>query len=214
MKDKILVPITSNKLKQKSIVLTVEIYHRDLIRVNNTQKQGVNASIGFVVNVFLLLIICLLSYIKHQTKNISIDYLCMATTIAISYLLWFTVLMTVWHGYIYIKGIRSNENGLDNMLKAINIALVLPFVPLLVVYMIISFVQLSSNISSLDLAKHLLLTQIDEEQKCLLCDARAEWKRLGLNLWQIKRKELIFILFLCWGQFIAWCNYEKKKPRV
>jgi hypothetical protein len=117
----------------------------------------------------------------------------------------------VWGGYRYMTTFdpRSSEEG-KRLVQNVAFQLLWP----ISISIILINPNSSLSKSSLDLLTNLLLIQIDEEQKCLLCDARAEWERLDLNLQQIKRKELVFILFLYWGQFIAWYNYENKRPRA
>jgi hypothetical protein len=214
MNKKILAAITSIELKRKSIDLVVKIYRNNLIGAENIQKQGINASIGSVISAFLLLLICLLSYTKYQTENIFIDHLCMAITIITLYLLCFTVLMSVWHGYVYITGSRSNETGINDMSKVIAVVIATPLFPLFMLCTIIYFVKLNSNVPRLDLAIHLLSSQIDEEQKGLLYDEAAEMKKIGLSSQQVKMKQLISILSLYWAKLIIWYNHEIKRTKV
>jgi hypothetical protein len=169
-------------------------------------------SLILLINILFLPLTRWIIYTHNQSNStIFVNLFCALLIIIISFVLLIDVVFMAWGGYRYMTAsdFRSNEEGKR---LVINVACQLLWPIFISIILINPNSPLSKSI--LDLVTNLLLIQIDEEQKCLLCDTRAEWEQLDLNLQQIKRKELVFILFLYWGKFISWYNYENKRPRA
>jgi hypothetical protein len=123
------------------------------------------------------------------------------------------LLIAIEAGYNYVNApnLTSEIDTKRNLIPIV--ALLWPLVLVCFLLLLIKK-QISFSVFNLESITNLLMNKIDEEQKGLLCDARAEWEQLDLNSQQIKRKEIVFILFLYWGKFLAWYNYENKRPRA
>lgn len=180
----------------------------------------INSMIGFAISILFWPLVWLLLRIRMQMSNLTTNYLCALFILTILYLSYVTFVMLLWalyNSFMHYLGMDYKKvvsRGRNKYIMYIFIFIfVLSIAPLLLLFALINKI-VTSNTPTTDLITYLFLIPIDEEQKCLFYDARAEWKRLNLNSWQITRKGLVFILLLYWGKFIAWCNYEDKRPRA